>query len=174
MVIHHLSLLDVRAWPIWRAKLVRWCYWENNFGSQSEHPPPLGFAKGLSLFCHAEAWAACQWNAQSTEGFPTLNDPVSMDSHEPIPDVSTVRADTWHEHGQTTGAGRGFTLALILSFVVCLEHTFLLCISGIWDAQAKTRPPDLGCCMLCEKQDTRVISPCNIRISCDVGMVSDH
>lgn len=171
MVIHHLSLLDVRAWPIWRAKVVRWCYWENNFGSQSEHPPPLRSAKGLSLFCHAEAWAACQWNAQSTEGFPMQNDPVSMDSHEPIPDVSTVRADTWHEHGQTTGTGRGFMF--VFNSQLC--SLFGKHISGFLESgkHYETKTAWYGSLHALWK-GTRVISSCNIYIFCDVGMVSDH
>jgi len=98
MFIRRISVLDVRAWPFWRANPVRWCYCENNFGSRSEHPPPFCAAKGLSLFCHVEAWAACQWKEQTTQGFPRQNDPKPTDSHESNPDVSTVSTDKWHEH----------------------------------------------------------------------------
>lgn len=164
MFIHRISVLDVSACHIWRAKPVRWCYWENNFGSQSAHPPPLCCAKGLSLFCHAEAWAACQWKAQSTEGFPTQNVPKPTDSHEPIPDVSTVCTDTRRERApMTDGAGRGFTLVfnsqLRSLFRKYISGVYaLLCIFGLWEALTKARLPGLGLCTPCGKQGTRVVS----------------
>lgn len=164
MFVHHISVLDLRACPIWRAKLVRWCYCENTFGSQSEHPPSLCFAKALSVFCHAEAWAACQRNEQSTEGFPTQNDSNPTDSHEPIPDVSTVRTDTWHKHAQMAeGAGREFTLVfnsqLLSLFRKHISGIYaLLCIFGSWEALTKARVPGLGHRKPCEKQGTKVIS----------------
>ena len=92
------------------------------------------------------------------------NDPKPKDSHEPIPDVSTVCTDTWYEHAQMTeGAGRGFTLVFNSQLRSLFgKHIFgvyaLLCIFGIWEALTKARLPGLGHCMPCKKQGTRVIS----------------
>lgn len=111
---------------IWRATLVRRCYCENNFGLQTEHPPLLCFAKGLSLFCHAEAWAACQWNEQSTVGFPKQNDSKSPDSREAIQMSQqfvlpyNMGMPRWQSELE-----EGSRLSLILTFAGYLENVFL-------------------------------------------------
>lgn len=121
----HISARHISC-SIWRAKVVGWYYCENNFGLQTEHPPLLCFAKGLSLFCHAEAWAACQWKKQSTVGFPKQNDSKPTDSHEAIQMSQqfvlpyNMGMPRWQSELK-----EGSRLSLILTFAAYLENTFL-------------------------------------------------